>query len=203
MRGATLRTRLCRRRCCEFQSTLPVRGATVNNELMVRQQIISIHAPCEGSDPSSPRGAAAINTFQSTLPVRGATLPPCQVSPPSEFQSTLPVRGATYRQISMQRRRTRFQSTLPVRGATAWCPADGRLIYISIHAPCEGSDLHFDTQPFHQAGFQSTLPVRGATSMLSSDTVSFGISIHAPCEGSDGFFFNPIRSCPDFNPRSL
>ena len=55
-----------------FQSTLPVRGATI---LLVK--IVQI----EG--------------FQSTLPVRGATLEALTAENAELFQSTLPVRGAT------------------------------------------------------------------------------------------------------------
>jgi len=56
-----------------FQSTLPVRGATIDGSPQI--DIATI--------------------FQSTLPVRGATRP--SRPPPNRigFQSTLPVRGAT------------------------------------------------------------------------------------------------------------
>ena len=58
----------------EFQSTLPVRGATLDSVFV----------------------AVRLSRFQSTLPVRGATFMPRKgVKPMSQFQSTLPVRGAT------------------------------------------------------------------------------------------------------------
>jgi len=104
-----------------FQSTLPVRGATITQ-------------PCTRS----------IRLFQSTLPVRGATSLRIAVPVAFLFQSTLPVRGATddraepdgdcavsihapgegsdlltgvaYGSV------TAFQSTLPVRGATRSTP---------------------------------------------------------------------------------
>ena len=100
-----------------FQSTLPVRGATV----------------IQGGPPAE-------YTFQSTLPVRGATFPAANVAYMLRFQSTLPVRGATtdwaylgeWVCISIHAPREGsdsfctnarfryilFQSTLPVRGAT-------------------------------------------------------------------------------------
>ena len=56
-----------------FQSTLPVRGATLSYDPLVRVP----------------------GDFQSTLPVRGATKSAIQTVPPTPFQSTLPVRGAT------------------------------------------------------------------------------------------------------------
>ena len=102
----------------KFQSTLPVRGATIK---------ISGHRPIA-------------SRFQSTLPVRGATgsqrsgLPkrkdfnprsPCGerhgfavfLDGSAQFQSTLPVRGATNEDAPVVEKKE-FQSTLPVRGAT-------------------------------------------------------------------------------------
>ena len=58
----------------EFQSTLPVRGATLwtaNNAIL--SVAISIHAPREGSDVRSNLTPSRPGGFQSTLPVRGAT----------------------------------------------------------------------------------------------------------------------------------
>ena len=78
-----------------------------------------------------------------------------------------------------------FQSTLPARGATPSAGKPDRLIRISIHAPCTGSDLlfsgrapvliYFNPRSLHGERrrfsecvsllhlFQSTLPARGAT----------------------------------------
>ena len=56
----------------EFQSTLPLRGAT------------------------SPKSFTLVSLeFQSTLPLRGATLVVSNISSQQKFQSTLPLRGAT------------------------------------------------------------------------------------------------------------
>ena len=63
----------------KFQSTLPVRGATVGV-------------------PSSDTGTV----FQSTLPVRGATCPYCIRWSSLRFQSTLPVRGATLEKLQAE-----------------------------------------------------------------------------------------------------
>ncbi len=78
---------------------------------------ISIHAPCEGSDPLEHRVVALTFGFQSTLPVKGATQEVFNDYEGFVFQSTLPVKGATM---------STMLSILPLR--------------ISIHAPCEGSD---------------------------------------------------------------
>ena len=56
-----------------FQSTLPVRGATIDCDIRRMPKEISIHAPRAGSDPLSCTRGIASHVFQSTLPVRGAT----------------------------------------------------------------------------------------------------------------------------------
>ena len=57
----------------EFQSTLPVRGATKPGIQRIRIKGISIHAPREGSDRGWVNLPPDPEIFQSTLPVRGAT----------------------------------------------------------------------------------------------------------------------------------
>ena len=56
-----------------FQSTLPVRGATLRTSFAPKAKTISIHAPREGSDGLLKLLCLFLMAFQSTLPVRGAT----------------------------------------------------------------------------------------------------------------------------------
>ena len=100
-----------------FQSTLPLRGATIDISGTVISQPISIHAPLAGSDAAGRRGYLARGRFQSTLPLRGATNFFIAFLTPFLFQSTLPLRGAT---------------------ASGMAFLVGELI--SIHAPLAGSD---------------------------------------------------------------
>ena len=80
----------------QFQSTLPVRGATPRAALEMRaDDVISIHAPRAGSDIANVVRSEYLAEFQSTLPVRGATLDSPGGDAFAGFQSTLPVRGAT------------------------------------------------------------------------------------------------------------
>ena len=193
----------------QFQSTLPVRGATARF----------------GRTGERSR-------FQSTLPVRGATL--CVHPPEKEvmgFQSTLPVRGATgaechgsghRRTISIHAPREGSDGTLspfsyiaiaisihaPREGSDLNMEVKKMTDYISIHAPREGSDSRASAPIRGGVAFQSTLPVRGATfadilgdineifqSTLPvrgatcrnrrAKLLHFHISIHAPREGSD------------------
>ena len=151
----------CRRWCEEFQSTLPLRGATFRGFLCLDCHPISIHAPLTGSDqaplPARPRHPISIhapltgsdcwipiswpaqNRFQSTLPLRGATYTTKEEIATWQFQSTLPLRGATFADMPPILGQS-FQSTLPLRGAT--------------DSVCAG---------IHEDPFQSTLPLRGAT----------------------------------------
>ena len=65
--------RFCRS-WAEFQSTLPVWGATVGFHAdSLEECLISIHAPRVGSDGSPPIVPVKSVAFQSTLPVWGAT----------------------------------------------------------------------------------------------------------------------------------
>ena len=112
----------------------------------------------------------------------------------------------------------------PQRNATVADDAFS-LLFISIHAPREGSDvLGVQVRCYHDL-FQSTLPARGATyasgvrrgvvesfqSTLPArgatvgDTITIrkpAISIHAPREGSDICGRQRQAYCVDFNPRS-
>ena len=169
----------------QFQSTLPVRGATPPRSFLSLSRMISIHAPRAGSDPCTIKRVTPKKTFQSTLPVRGATAggwrrttrrnhfnprSPCGERLSDRlshleyliFQSTLPVRGATRFSVRLVKHRERFQSTLPVRGATGAGIITTVDLDISIHAPRAGSD-------------------RSNRYSLSERQ----ISIHAPRAGSD------------------
>ena len=73
MRGATNLTAASMIRS-GFQSTLPMRGATIIFFLCHRSNSISIHTPHAGSDSCKLSMQVIISLFQSTLPMRGATL---------------------------------------------------------------------------------------------------------------------------------
>ena len=123
---------------------------------------ISIHAPREGSDHSSSERCFAIKLFLSTLPARGATQYVARYIVKKQFLSTLPARGATRATGTVQRVDPDFYPRSP-RGERHRKTGKGQAsVYISIHAPREGSD-HFAEVCEH----------------------GMVISIHAPREGSD------------------
>ena len=125
-----------------FLSTLPARGATYPRSGRHAGRKISIHAPREGSDPASSMRLNWTARFLSTLPARGATVGFARWGEFGVFLSTLPARGATSCPTG-NARSSPFLSTLPARGATrpsAVSPGAKR--------------------------FLSTLPARGATKSL-------------------------------------
>ena len=146
----------------QFQSTLPVWGATVGLFLPGSMQQFQSTLPVWGATYTDI--AYMLNQlFQSTLPVWGATL--CSQSPDMEaldFNPRSPC-GERRRDIRQGRHSSGFQSTLPVWGATMMLykmMPDGA---ISIHAPRVGSDQPCPGHKVRPGRFQSTLPVWGAT----------------------------------------
>ena len=124
----------------EFQSTLPVWGATENCLALVDTvDDFNPRSPC-GERQNTSKWSLFQNPFQSTLPVWGATQASGTLGQELLiFQSTLPVWGATSLMLH-SRIDFSFQSTLPVWGATAGLDHDPREYGISIHAPRVGSD---------------------------------------------------------------
>ena len=125
----------------QFQSTLPVRGATYCTPHAGRELVISIHAPRAGSDAF----IHVICVTRAFISIHAPRAGSDVVQPESG--------GAGYV----------FQSTLPVRGATPHGRPRGAFRLISIHAPRAGSDDLSNRWVEITALFQSTLPVRGAT----------------------------------------
>ena len=85
-----------------FQSTHPVRGATLRVVVGACAVRISIHAPREGCDRLCNALIFDSVGFQSTHPVRGATTVTNGNYMDKVFQSTHPVRGATPQTWSMR-----------------------------------------------------------------------------------------------------
>ncbi len=196
----------------------------MKNEQAFRDESVSIHAPCVGSDH---RGGHTVGA--------GAGFNPRSLCGERRVRWNGRIQLIT------------FQSTLPVWGATSWIQLGGLVVVISIHAPCVGSDyLHIGddelpiisihapcvgsdkrsfctvkrlcnfnprslcgerpkTPPPTQSdkAFQSTLPVWGATAISGTRPIMTCISIHAPCVGSDPKKFQSGPRYFNFNPRSL
>ena len=134
-----------------FLSTLPARGATINIKAPQRVQIISIHAPREGSDSKTPTSASITSYFYPRSP-RGERPAPGITRDSSAFISIhAPREGSDVHLIMFM--------TYPVM--------------ISIHAPREGSDVMDNGDPAEPGEFLSTLPARGATNQYMETITSF------------------------------
>ena len=123
-----------------FQSTRPVKGATVARGVHAVHQEVSIHAPREGRDLRRRHGGDCPSTLQSTRPVKGATCGHCEGRGYLEVSIHAPREGRDY-----------------ARSPVMLNPE------VSIHAPREGRDHHPVADPFAHPRFQSTRPVKGAT----------------------------------------
>ena len=129
----------------EFQSTLPVRGATKG--LDDREKIKSI--------------------FQSTLPVRGATGRwYSQSRNRTNFNPRSPCGERLPNCERRARRRDYFNPRSPCGERPPLSAIWHLLSLISIHAPRAGSDGDSRRKAGGLSQFQSTLPVRGATCLI-------------------------------------
>ena len=185
VRGATI-ARFHIPRVNEFQSTRPVRGATIRLIPLLRRERVSIHAPRAGRDASAPCACRALRCFNPRAPCGARLLYGSQSSDLKSFNPRAPC------------------------GARQFPLSEGSRGGVSIHAPRAGRDFHLcDNTDFpisfnprapcgarhvgssvgHQSfGFQSTRPVRGATTPGSIGAYSKAVSIHAPRAGRDTLF---------------
>ena len=147
---------------------------------MIKDIIISIHAPRMGSDARPTVTGRQADRFQSTLPGWGATSPRTTIGrTKSNFNPRSPDGERPAAQQIVGKIPSVFQSTLPGWGATA--------------------------SEFNSAApllFQSTLPGWGATVIGVGADAGSTISIHAPRMGSDHEGSRTIRRPSHFNPRS-
>ena len=126
----------------EFQSTLPVGGATSFFCFALPRLCISIHAPRGGSDPTLLAELTIPLLFQSTLPVGGATqgktLLPFILD---DFNPRSPW-GERHRCNISRRTDTDFNPRSPWGERLGTNSLHDLLKNISIHAPRGGSDPH-------------------------------------------------------------
>ena len=179
---------------CSFQSTRPVRGATLPLSRLLHGDPISIHAPRAGRDSRSARTRWQKVDFNPRAPCGARPRPfrpsflrwfhfnpraPCGARPAGAQRKT------AKRCISIHAPRA-GRDDVPQRG-------DPGYRHFNPRAPC-GARRLFLAVRLMGGEFQSTRPVRGATPALSRTTVDKLISIHAPRAGRDSV----MRSSPIF-----
>ena len=125
-----------------FQSTHPLRGATVPDGAAEPARRISIHAPLAGCDFHVCSLYYIVVEFQSTHPLRGATFRVIVAERALIISIHAPLAGCDMRSLHIIMSRLPFQSTHPLRGATRGLRAGAKRVNISIHAPLAGCDRH-------------------------------------------------------------
>ena len=175
-----------RGRTRKFQSTLPVRGATVPAYPTAHPSAISIHAPRAGSDGPGVRAAGAsgisIHAPRAGSDEQGHPAQFCtgaiSIHAPRAGSDSGSAGADDSHSISIHAPRAGSDIMLgrpppPMMHFNPRSPCGERLLIavdlrqhldISIHAPRAGSDREMAAEPLHPKLFQSTLPVRGATS---------------------------------------
>ena len=168
-----------------FQSTLPMRGATVSGLPVPVAFMISIHAPHAGSDPPcmiytgyfcdfNPRspcgerlrrkpGVCQNLLFQSTLPMRGATLVLVRSIDGNGISIHAPHAGSDRAGPGIYPGDHDFNPRSPCGERLCMYAQNAGGPYFNPRSPC-GERLNSYVTTVQGKLFQSTLPMRGATS---------------------------------------
>ena len=122
-----------------FQSTLPMRGATLCLLLYNTHSIISIHTPHAGSDVSPSLQLLPSQRFQSTLPMRGAT----ESFPLEDIDILISIHtphAGSDQGKGKEKPRYKISIHTPHAGSDPFLHLLPLLCPISIHTPHAGSD---------------------------------------------------------------
>ena len=147
-----------------FQSTLPLRGATFQQRPRAADKRISIHAPLAGSDGGDGAGSRP-HEISIHAPLAGSDgFARALVVNLCDFNPRSPCGERPSVLVDLVDLRL-FQSTLPLRGATraSWRTGTSTS-YFNPRSPC-GERLYLSGIRNSGGSFQSTLPLRGATVM--------------------------------------
>ena len=169
---------------CEFQSTHPLRGATVNaRRIAAHRRHFNPRTPCGVRHVHIHRGQQVHYDFNPRTPC-GVRLSSDVLSDSRlPFQSTHPLRGATMGNAEHSTAKL-FQSTHPLRGATEVSRLGRPGKAISIHAPLAGCDLTPSSGDAQQI-ISIHAPLAGCDGRSARRDPAFAISIHAPLAGCD------------------
>ena len=192
-----------------FQSTHPLRGATVrtrrdsllygisihaplagcdldgNGNLLLRSSI-SIHAPLAGCDAKIRLAKIEFFHFNPRTPCGVRHLRAAVLSPLAHFNPRTPC-GVRRFGIFHRYTRSKFQSTHPLRGATRFSILFCRFLQFQSTHPLRGATC-LNASSLSLSEFQSTHPLRGATLIFCVNACRSFISIHAPLAGCDGIW---------------
>ena len=186
--GSDLRLAGSFQRFEQFQSTLPLRGATDHRKSFYgKAMIISIHTPLAGSDVKV-RLLCATFYISIHTPLAGSDRSVITINPSHQYFNPHSPCGERLLIPGHPSSRSDFNPHSPCgeRRTSGECPRP--LKYFNPHSPC-GERLWRCQKVWTLAVFQSTLPLRGATCPISR-----------PC--SWPIYFNPHSPCGERLDRS-
>ena len=140
-----------------FQSTPPMREATLCLCSTLRYAVVSIHASHAGGDPISLHRPRTRDSFNPRLPCGRRQKKTPKRRRELRFQSTPPMREAT-RNTYLYKTKNGFQSTPPMREATTLVTAYYVHCNVSIHASHAGGDFVLIVISANSHGFNPRLP---------------------------------------------
>ena len=164
-----------------FQSTHPLRGATLCSLFVCVMRTISIHAPLAGCDYSvhlfllsplyfNPRTPCGVRLLELT-----AEYCACDIS------IHAPLAGCDQFSTSSRRKRFHFNPRTPCGVRPLQAPRLPFRLYFNPRTPCGVRQINFFFVLYGNK-FQSTHPLRGATTI-------------APCKALCFWYFNPRTPC--------
>ena len=169
--------------------------------------LISIHAPCTGSDAHT-TSISGLNGNFNPRSLHGERRQRRRNDGGKQDFNPRSLHGERRYSFLAARRHSSISIHAPCTGSDVDILSPNTETLISIHAPCTGSDRNNVKKQIAEPEFQSTLPARGATNCTSwgcylqrnfnprslhGERHQHGykgyncrpISIHAPCTGSD------------------
>ena len=185
-----------------FQSTHPLRGATIDNlAVTVVKLYFNPRTPCGVRLPSIYTLTTPAE-FQSTHPLRGATFCTQKLNNFPKISIHAPLAGCDPVPAESFTTDQHFNPRTPcgVRPVHHTIPVL-RSLFQSTH-PLRGATLRLNTGASSMPIFQSTHPLRGATKAKPEFHGHRVISIHAPLAGCDRPCRRSLRRPRHFNPRT-
>ena len=183
-------------RPCSFQSTHPLRGATIQAVLFL--VVIGVHF-----NPRTPCGVRPRELLQQTAGDHFNPRTPCGVRRGKtrnrhrarSFQSTHPLRGATECRVTDASQISGFQSTHPLRGATFSNDFHFVGFKISIHAPLAGCDERRRLRGHPSRHFNPRTPCGVRRDISTAICSPWHFNPRTPCGVRRGSFRSSLPSC--------
>ena len=186
-----------------FQSTRPMRGATLFPSSCRKWGNISIHAPHAGRDSKIVVSISTITNFNPRAPCGARPGRSGGFGSDGRISIHAPHAGRDYMKRQMIIIVCYFNPRAPC-GARRWISENqAESVYISIHAPHAGRDDVMSVEDVRNHAFQSTRPMRGATSLTRwRRSWANYFNPRAPCGARPQLRGRTSQTAENFNPRA-